>query len=138
MSENLDLVRSIYAEWERGDYRSTDWADPEIEVVIDDGVAPDIWRGLANTAKGFREFLNSWEDLRDVVEEYREIDEERVLVPVRLTGRGRTSGLELADIGSRAAYLFHIRDGKVRRLALYWDRERALADLGLSPEGDAR
>ena len=131
MSENLDLVRSIFADWERGNYRSTDWADPEIEVVIDDGVAPDIWRGLANTAKGFREFLNSWEDLRDVVEEYREIDEERVLVPVRLTGRGRTSGLELADIGSRAAYLFHIRDGKVTNIVIYMDRDRMFADLGL-------
>jgi ketosteroid isomerase-like protein len=29
------------------------------------------------------------------------------------------------------ANLFHIRDGKVVRLTLYWDRERAVADLGL-------
>ena len=52
-------------------------------------------------------------------------------------GHGKTSGVELGQVRARAASIFHIRDGKVGRLALYWDRERALADLGLAPEGDA-
>jgi ketosteroid isomerase-like protein len=130
-SENVELVRSLYAAWERGDYSSLDWAHPEIEFGIADGPSPGDWSGLAGMVEGFRDWLSVWDVFRTDVDEYRELDDERVLVLVRAAGRGKTSGLELGQMRSRGAAVFQVRDGKVTRIVLYWDRQRALADLGL-------
>jgi hypothetical protein len=134
-SANLNLVRSIYAAWEHGDYSSTDWADPEIEYVLADGPAPGRWTGLSEMAASWRDYLSVWEGHRSEAEEYREIDDGRVLVPAHTGGgRGKGSGLELGRHGGGGATLFYVHTGKVTRLVVSWDRERALADLGLAPE----
>jgi ketosteroid isomerase-like protein len=131
MSENLDLVRSIYADWERGDWSSASWAHPEIEFAIADGPEPGIRVGIAAMAVSWQQWLGAWEQFRLEVEEYRELDAERVLVLTRYSGRGRTSGADIADLWSDSATLLHVRDGKVSKLVGYNSRRRALADLGL-------
>jgi ketosteroid isomerase-like protein len=133
-SANLELVRSLYTAWERGDFSSVDWADREIEFVSADGPTPGSWTGLAGMTEGWREFLGAWEDFRIEVDEYRELDDERILVLTRHSGRGKTSGVELEQVRSKGAALYHIRDGKVTKLLFYWNRELAFADLGLASE----
>ena len=133
MSENLDLVRSIYAGWERGDYGSADWAHREIEFVRVDGPAPGSCTGLAEMASAWRDVLGAWDEHRTEAEDYRELDDGRVLVLSRNSARGKTSEV---DIATDAAIVFHVRDDRVTRLVLYWDRDRAFADLGLAPEGE--
>jgi hypothetical protein len=128
---NLELVQSIFAEWERGDFTSSDWADDEIEFVIADGPAPGSWRGRRGLSDGFRGLVNAWEGYRVEAVDYLELDHERVLVFLRPAGRGRTSGLDLGQTRTTQANLFHLGHGKVTRLVLYLDRERALDELGL-------
>jgi ketosteroid isomerase-like protein len=129
VSANLDLVRSIYADWERGDFSRADCADPEIEYTLADGPHPGIWIG--HMPEGFRDWTSAWEGYRTEVDEYRELDAERVLVLVRNSGRGKRSGIELSQVQPHGAMVLHIRDGKVTRLFAYFDRDHALADLGL-------
>jgi ketosteroid isomerase-like protein len=131
-SENVELVRSIYAAAERGDFfSSVEWADPELELVFTEGPHRRSAKGLAAVGKAWSDFLRSWEDWRVVVEEYREVDDERVLVLLHNSGRGRRSGVEAARITAKVANVLRIRDGRVVELVLYADRDRALADLGL-------
>jgi ketosteroid isomerase-like protein len=125
---NLDLVCSIYADWERGDFSRADWADPEIEYVVAEGPAPGVYPGLGEMARYIRGVLSDMADGCNTVEEYRELDDGRIFVLDRLTGRGRSSGLQGEAGGAR---VFEISDGRVTRIVVYLDRHRAFADLGL-------
>jgi hypothetical protein len=128
VANNVDLVRSIYADWERGDFTRGDWADPAIELVRPDSLDGDALKGRDASAGGWREWLAAWEDFRAEADEYRVIDDERVLVCGHMRAIGRLSGT-LTD--TETVNLFHIRDQKVVRLVLYSGRERAFAELGL-------
>jgi SnoaL-like domain len=127
-------VRSIVASWERGDFGSIEWAHPEIEFVIADGVSPGQWSGRAGMVEGWRDFLSAWDGWRSEAQSYRELDDGRVLVLSRFAGRGRTSGLELEHVQATGAALYQVRHGKVIRIVLYMDAERALVELGLAAE----
>jgi ketosteroid isomerase-like protein len=132
-SPNLDLVRSIYADWERGDFSRAEWAHPEIEYVVPDGPEPGSWMGITQMAQAFRDQLRAWQDYRVEVSDFRELDDERVLALVHFRASGKTSAVEVDQEG---AEVFHLRGDRVTRLVAYWDRDRALADLDLAPEGD--
>ena len=131
-SENVELVRSIYADWERGDWNSTAYAfDPEMEFARIG--RPDFaehlgeWRGFDEMRAALLAWMRSWEDIR--VQAERVIDlGDRVLVLSRQSGRGKRSGVPLdTEYGD----IFTIRDGKIVRWELYMERADALAAAGL-------
>jgi ketosteroid isomerase-like protein len=127
-SENLDLVRSIFADWERGDFSRADWADPEIEFEAIGGPTQARTHGIPGMAREMRDFLTAWEGYRSEAEEYRELDRQRVLVLTLDSARGKQSDVAMEQ---RRASVYLIRGGKVSRITTYWDRTDAFADLGL-------
>jgi ketosteroid isomerase-like protein len=130
---NVELVRSIYDAWGRGDFRSTAWAHSQIEFERADSLEPGVRTGVAEMASGWRDWLDAWVGYRTEADEFRVLDGERVLVAGRMSGRGKTSG---AVVETRFVNVFHVRDGKVTRLVLYSDPEQAFADLGLTRDDD--
>ncbi len=131
-SANVDLVRSIYAAWEHGDFSVDEWAHPEIEYVVVDGPEPGRWAGRKGMADGWRSWLRGWTDFRAEPEGYLVLDDERILALVHNSAVGRTSGLQLDQ--RSVANLFEIQDGLVVRLVIYLERDHAFAELGLDPE----
>ena len=131
MDSNLDVVSSICSDWERGRYDRNDWADPEVDYVVADGPDAGEWHGLAGMAEGWRALSSAWEGARITGWETRELDSNRVLVLFDRKGRGKTSGIDFEEMRSRGATVFHLREGKVTRLVVYLEHERALRDLGL-------
>jgi hypothetical protein len=82
---NLDLMRSIYADWGRGNFRSADWAHPEVEFVIGDGPSPRRLEWADGIAESIRDWPEVWDDWHIEADEYLELDSER---PLRHLRRG--------------------------------------------------
>jgi len=127
----VELVRAIYAAWERGDWGDAWWAAPAIEFVFADGPDQRTITGLEAMSLGWRDFLAAWRDYAVAAEQFRELDGGRVLVLLRATGRGKASAADIAPGGERGANIFAIAEGAVTRLAIYFDHRHALDDLGL-------
>src|SRR5690348_627881 len=123
MPENLDLVRSIYADWENGDFSRIDWACPDIEIVAPDGPDPRARTGYQTIAAGWGDFLGAWGEYRVLAEDYRELGEDSILVLMQHGGYGKASGLGSEKLTTGGATLFQIRAGKVAKLVLYWHRD---------------
>jgi ketosteroid isomerase-like protein len=128
-SAGMDLVRSIYDAWGRGDFSSTAWASPEIEFEIVGGPDPGRWSGLAGMEQGWRQWLGAWDGLATEAHEFRELGPGRVIVAGLMRGRGKASGVH---VDTEFVNVLDVRDGRIWRLRLYSNRARAFADLGLS------
>ena len=79
-----------------------------------------------------REFLSAWQEWRVEADEYRALDDERVLVLQHYSARGKTSGAELGGrAGPREQTCSPSAEGKVTRLVFTSTASAAFAAVGL-------
>jgi ketosteroid isomerase-like protein len=129
--ENVDLVRRAYAELGPNPAQADPsaiarFAAPDIEFDFT-AVYPD-----APTVRGTEALTQSlpWgRSAKLEPERFFDVDDERVLVFVRVTATGEGSGV---PVELRDAHEITLRDGLVTRVKVYLDRTQALEAAGLS------
>jgi ketosteroid isomerase-like protein len=128
MSEqNVELVRCAYLDPAPLSDGAHVAADAEFDFSE---VYPDrpLLRGLEEMRR-FRDSGPWGRSIHFEPERYFDVDDERVLVFVRVTSTGQASG---AAVESRIAQEFEIRGGQIVRVKVHRDRAHALRALGLS------
>jgi ketosteroid isomerase-like protein len=130
--ENVELVQHVYSGWQRGDFaEGRNLFDPEIvfESVMPDSNERIVAHGLQGIEAFMREFLTQWRDYRMFGEDFRQVGTETVLVEGHQSGIGRRSGVA---VESPTFSVWTLRNGKVIRLIIEFDRRKALEAAGLS------
>ena len=128
--ENVEIVRRCTEYWASRDFSAIiEILDPNAVLDLSRNVFnPDVYRGV----EGFRRWVLNvdevWERFEAELEEIIDGDD-HVVSAVRMSGRGRGSGVE---VDMRVFQVWNFRGGKLVRLTGgYRDRAEALEAAGL-------
>jgi ketosteroid isomerase-like protein len=129
--EDVEVVLDQFAAVDERDFpRAMDHYADDVQLFVDTSafLSGGSFRGREAVGQWFADWLTTFEPgYRFDIEEAREVGDVILLVASH-RGRGRASGVE---VESRTAYIYEVRDGKVKRAALYGSREDALQSVGL-------
>jgi uncharacterized protein len=123
LGAKAEYIRGFVEAWNAGDLDALiENASPDIEwVVAREHPAATTHHGIDAVAAYLRDWFEMMPDLRIEIEELEE-DGDRVLVVMRMTGRGTGSG---AVTEVRVAAVSTFRDGKPVRTEEFLDTEEA-------------
>jgi SnoaL-like domain len=116
--------------------------EPDFEIVgdpnaipmgpisgVDHGPRGLIAKGIDGFLDFWREWISAWESWELGHHEFIDVDENRVLVSHQVHARSKTDGVEVTI---EAANLMTLRDGKLARMQLFFNRENAFEAAGLT------
>jgi ketosteroid isomerase-like protein len=128
-ADNIELVRAGFEALSEGGVEALlAFIHPEFEVTTSANLAsePDTYRGHEGLRRYFDSFYEAMDEIRFEPREFREAGG-RVIVPVTLTARGRTSGIEASQ---EFVMVWWLRDGQAIRVDTYATVDEALASGG--------
>jgi uncharacterized protein len=130
--EDVELVRSAFEAWNRGDIdeftelAAEDIAWLEVSGRPEGGASERFGRDRMRRA--LESLFDAWESYHLEVERIEKVGD-RVVAVVREVARGRSSGLE---VDGRWGYLVTVEDGLIVRIEAYRDAGQALRVAGLA------
>lgn len=130
--ENVEIVREIYAGWERGDFRAAlPVLDPEVtfETFMPDSSENVVVTGLDQLESFTRDWFGQWRGYRVTGVEFRAVGRDKVFVGGRQAAAGIHSG---AEVESPGFTVWTFRGEKVVKLVAHYDRAQALLAAGLA------
>lgn len=128
--ENVEIVRRVFAEFERGNFWVPEFFDPDVRVTWLDatpgGEAESV--GIEGMTRTVGEWLSSWDRVTLSAERITGAGDQVVVIG-SWHGRGKTSAVPTEW---RHGQVWTLRDGKVVSLRAYADPVEALEAVGLS------
>lgn len=128
---NLALLERVFEEWKRGEF----WNPaPYAEDIVFVRSGPDggEYHGLDGLGAAWRDFLGAWEDFRIHAERVVPGRDGMYVLLLRLQARGKGSGV---TIDAEVANVATMRDGRITRLEMHWDRDAAISAAGAREDG---
>jgi ketosteroid isomerase-like protein len=141
--ENVEMVRGLWEPFKGVDYTAIDWDDEAIREMAERSFSPEVelrwsrsgpevwvYQGRDGVIQAFREWQESFREYYiepiDFIEQ-----EDRVIIPQRHWGIGRTSGV---SVEIEVTHVYEVRDHMITRVDEYDTLKEALEAGGLSEQ----
>jgi ketosteroid isomerase-like protein len=124
-SENVELVRAIYAAWTEGT-SARPFIDEDIEYV---NPSDAVETGTLSGRQSFGLIRDAYDDVEITPERFIDAGDD-VVVIATLTGTSREARI---PIERRQGYVWTIKDGKAIRFRWFSSPEHAFEALGIEP-----
>ena len=128
--EDVEIVRTMYEAFNRGDVADArQMLHPSAELYQPRSVADaSAYYGRDEFVRGLVRWLSAWEQPRFELLDAREIGN-KVMLHIRATGKGRTSGIET---GTEFFHAWTLSNGKPHRCFVRDSEAEALRAVGLA------
>jgi steroid delta-isomerase-like uncharacterized protein len=134
--ENVEVVaRAIAAVNERDIDAYLSCCTEDVELATPLAEVAGVHQGAAGIRRFFADIADTGPDFRLTIERMEAIGSDRVLALMQVTATGRASGIPMGPAATpvvETGNVYDLIDGKIRRIRIFLDRDRALEAASLS------